>query len=479
MKRLHGTSPGETLASIVGRSPVVVGESASLRSALHLMDKERVGSVVVVEGADRPLGIVTLQDVLRRVALPGADLEWPVTEVMSRDIQCLPGSAGTYEAVLLMSRRRFRHLPVVDEQGRLIGVVSRNQLNDPLGGRVDHLTRRIGEARDAVQLAELAPEIRAIALDLVGRDAGAGLLTRVLSGLNDLLTERVIAIVEARHRLPPASWAWIAFGSEGRYEQTFATDQDNGIIFSAAGEAEAKALRGLFAGFARDVNDALDRCGFPLCPGNVMAGNEKWCLSLEEWRQRFSSWIRTPEPEALLNATIFFDFRTLHGDAVLADTLAAHLRELAPGAGAFLHMLAANALAAAPPLGVFRDFAPEDDALGRVDLKKFGSRIFVDAARVYGLAAGSRAAGTVARLRDAGPAMQISSGDVEASVQAFHHLQRIRLSHQHACLAGGRPADNLVDPEQLNPLDRRVLVESLKQARRLQVCLKQTFRLEG
>ena len=86
---------------------------------------------------------------------------------------------------------------------------------------------------------------------------------------------------------------------------------------------------------------------------------------------------------------------------------------------------------------------------------------------------------TVARLRDAGPAMQISAGDVEASVQAFHHLQRIRLSHQHACLAAGRPADNLVDPEQLNPLDRRVLVESLKQARRLQVCLKQTFRLEG
>ncbi len=479
MSDAHGKASGETLAGLVGRPPVVVGESASLRSALHLMDKERVGSVVVVEGADRPLGIVTLQDVLRRVALPGADLDWPVTEVMSRDIRCLPGEASAYDAALLMSRHRIRHLPVVDGQGRLVGVVSRNQLNDPLGGRVEHLARRIGEARDPAQLAALAPEIRQIAMDLVGRDAGAGLLTRVLSGLNDLLTARLIVLVEARHRLPPASWCWLAFGSEGRLEQTFATDQDNGIIFSATGAAEAKALRGLYAGFARDVNEGLDRCGFPLCPGNVMAGNEKWCLSLEEWRQCLVSWVRTPEPEALLDATIFFDFRPIHGDGLLADSLAAHLRALTPGAGGFLHMLATNALAAAPPLGLLRDFAPEDDALGRVDLKKFGSRIFVDVARVHAMAAGSSAAGTAARLRAAGPAMQVSANDVEASVQAFHHLQRIRLVHQHACLAAGREPDNLVDPDKLNALDRRVLIESLKQARRLQVSLRQTFRLEG
>ena len=479
MMRNPGILRGDTLADIVGRPPVVVSDSASLRSALHLMDKERVGSVVVVEGADRPLGIVTLQDVLHRVALPGADLDWPITEVMSRDIQSLPADATVYDASLLMSRHRFRHLPIVDGQGRLVGVVSRNQLNDPLGGRVEHLARRIGEARNTEQLVALAPETRDIAADLADRDAGAGLLTRVLSGLNDLLTARLLVLIEERHRLPPAPWAWLAFGSEGRFEQTFATDQDNGIIFSAAGDAEAKALRGLFAGFARDVNEALDRCGFPLCAGNVMASNEKWCLSLAEWRQSFATWIRTPDPDALLNATIFFDFRPIHGEGMLAEALWAFLREMAKDSGAFLHMLAANALAASPPLGVLRDFATEDDELGRLDLKKSGSRIFVDAARVYGLAAGCTTASTVTRLRAAAVAGQLTQNDAEASILAFQHLQRVRLLHQQSSLAAGRPADNMVDPENLNPFDRKVLVESLKQARRLQVSLRQTFRLEG
>ena len=479
MMRNPGILRGDTLADIVGRPPVVVSDSASLRSALHLMDKERVGSVVVVEGADRPIGIVTLQDVLHRVALPGADLDWPITEVMSRDIQSLPVDATVYDASLLMSRHRFRHLPIVDGQGRLVGVVSRNQLNDPLGGRVEHLARRIGEARNTEQLVALAPETRDIAADLADRDAGAGLLTRVLSGLNDLLTARLLVLIEERHRLPPAPWAWLAFGSEGRFEQTFATDQDNGIIFSAAGDAEAKALRGLFAGFARDVNEALDRCGFPLCAGNVMAGNEKWCLSLAEWRQSFATWIRTPDPDALLNATIFFDFRALYGEADLAEQLRRHLLALTTSNGLFLRAMAHNALDVGPPLGTFRDFVTDQDAdhPGCIDLKKYGIRLFVDAGRIYALATGVRNTNTVQRLRLAAQRLNVKPEEVEATVEALHFIQLLRLRHQHLEGEPGRQGDNHVNPEQLNELDRRILKESFRQARKLQNRLKLDYQV--
>lgn len=109
-------------------------------------------------------------------------------------------------------------------------------------------------------------------------------------------------------------------------EQTLTTDQDNGLVFSAADDGEARDLRELFLPFTRAVNQALAECGFPLCDGEVMAGNPRWCLSIAEWQTNFGAWVRTPEPEALLNAAIFFDFRALAGDAALAREYARRAR---------------------------------------------------------------------------------------------------------------------------------------------------------
>ncbi|MBI5784979.1 MAG: nucleotidyltransferase [Rhodocyclales bacterium] len=349
----------------------------------------------------------------------------------------------------------------------------------PLADEVDDLARRTDAATDVGTLAELASEARGLAIGLIDQDAGAGIVTHALSALNDRLTRRLVALVAPRHRLPAAGWCWLTMGSEGRGEQTFVTDQDNGLVFSAADHAEARMLRPLFLAMAREVNNALDACGFPLCKGGIMAGNEQWCLSVEEWQRHFSAWILTPEPQALLNATIFFDFRAQHGDESLALALRQHLQRLAPQAAGFLHMMAANAVAVEPPLGRLRDFVSEEGQQGRVDLKKHGSRLFVDAARVFALSAGIASVATVPRLRESVLAVRLNGQDMAAAVLAFRHLQRIRLLDQHRKLAAGQVPDNLLDPDTLNALDRRILVESLKQARRLQHALQQTFRLEG
>lgn len=349
----------------------------------------------------------------------------------------------------------------------------------PLANEVGETARLIASASDVGALVALAPGIGQLAIGLIEADAGAGLVTQVLSALNERLATRVLALIKPRHRLPAASWCWLNMGSEGRGEQTFVTDQDNGLVFSAADHGEARALRPLFLGMAREVNAALDACGFPLCKGGIMAGNDQWCLSVEEWRQHFGNWILTPEPEALLNATIFFDFRALHGNVELAVTLRQHVQRLAPQAAGFLYMMATNAVAIAPPLGRVRDFVAEAGHPGRIDLKKNGARLFVDAARVLALSGGVAGVNTVERLREAGLVRGLNVDDLAASVLAFQHLQRIRLLDQHRKLVQGQPADNLVAPDSLNILDRQILVECLKQAGRLQRSLQQTFRLEG
>jgi signal-transduction protein with cAMP-binding, CBS, and nucleotidyltransferase domain len=226
----------------------------------------------------------------------------------------------------------------------------------PQSSAIAACAARIVGAADVPALVRHAAEARALALDLHAAEAGPAWVTGVLSRLNDAITERALALMQARHRLPPARWCWLGLGSEGRLEQTLATDQDNGLIFSASDDGEARDLRERFLPFARDANQALADCGFPLCDGEVMGGNPRWCLSLAEWLENFGTWVRTPEPEALLNAAIFFDFRPLAGDAALAADLRRELATLTRGNEIFLRMMTANALAATPPLGRLRDF---------------------------------------------------------------------------------------------------------------------------
>ncbi len=261
----------------------------------------------------------------------------------------------------------------------------------------------IEAAADLDDLSRAAGDVRRLCLNMLNQGVSAEKLIQFISGLNDSLTRRVIEVSLPQHDLQGLDWAWLAFGSEGRDEQTFSTDQDNGIVFVCPESADREALRQRFLKFAREVNEGLARCGFPLCKGNIMASNPLWCLTQEEWQARFTKWIRTPKPEALLNATIFFDFRALYGNESLARALSTWLLELTPKAGLFLRLMAENAVQVAPPLGMIRDFSFDNNAdfPHTIDLKTFGARLFVDAARIIALANGIPHSSTVERLRAA------------------------------------------------------------------------------
>jgi CBS domain-containing protein len=326
---------------------------------------------------------------------------------------------------------------------------------------------------------EAAPELAGRLRDYLQETVGGGLdgiaATRLVSAFNDRLTARLIELAARRHRLPPVSWCWLALGSEGRHEQTFLTDQDNGLIFSAANEQEATALRQLFLPFAQEVNQRLADCGFALCNGQIMAGNPAWCLSFEEWRIQFIDWIRRPEPMALLHASIFFDLRPLYGDFELGERLRTLLLSMTMATPSFLHLMASNALQAEVPLN-FRG-EPSVDENDAVDLKKFGSRIFVDAARIFALAAGGRALNTAERLREAGAVGGLQAGEIATAEAAFGHVLRLRLGQQIEASARGETVGYGLKPAALNEMDRVILREVLKQARRLQQRLKLNYSL--
>ena len=465
------------LSGIIRRAPVTVPPHTSVRAALETMDQHRIGSIVIADAQSIPVGIFTLQDLLRRIALQGGDLRQPISNVMTRDLVSLAPESTAYQAALLMARRNVRHVVVVDRNGRLVGIVSQNDLYALQRVGIKEISTGISDARGIDDLVRAASEIRLLADNMLAQGVGAEQLTHFISTLNDLLTLRIIELSCVEFALPEVRWCWIALGSEGRFEQTFSTDQDNGIIFECE-PGEAEQVRQQLLPFAQAVNRRLDACGFLLCKGNIMAGNPMWCMSLDEWRRKFKSWMQVAEPEALLFASIFFDFRPLYGVEELSDALRRWLLNACGKYPLFLRHMAENALHCQPPLGLVRDFVFDKprEFPHTIDLKMYGTWPFVDAARIYALAHGVPHTGTAQRLRAVLEKMHFPAGEIAAMIDSFYYIQLLRLRHQHK-LQGKASGANRIDPANLNELERHILKEAFKQARKLQSRLRLDYQL--
>ncbi len=462
------------LGHLIKHEPVSVTPDTPTRTALETMAEQRIGSIVVVNDANQPVGILTQSDLLPRVVLSEFDLGHPISEVMTTRPHVMSMTATAYDAALEMATHGVRHLLVVDSHDQLKGVISERDLFALQRISLRQIRGSIEGAESVEALQRASRDIRQLALNLIAQGIGAEQLTRFISALNDALTCRIIDLELARHDLHDITFSWVAFGSEGRHEQTLSTDQDNGIIYTASDADKATVKQKLIA-FAKDVNAALDACGFPLCKGNIMASNPELCLTLEEWQHRFGAWIREPDPKALLNASIFFDFRVLYGSEKIGDQLHHWLLKTAKGNSAFLRMMAHNALQVAPPLGRIRDFVVESD--GMIDLKKSGARLFVDVARIFSLRAEVASSSTVQRLRMAGQKTGIADEEIDAMVAGFHFIQLLRLRAQHLETEHDAPDDNKINPDHLNEVDRRILKEAFRQARKLQLRLKLDYQL--
>lgn len=448
------------LRELVRAPPVGVAAGTPLRTALELMHARRIGSVLVHDAGGAAVGIITRHDVLDRIVLQGLPLDAPAERAMSTPLLTLPPDATAQDAVLLIARHGVRHVPVQDG-ARVIGLLSERDLFAMQRLSLKQVSGAIRAAPDTAALIHAAGDIRHFARNLLGQGVGARQLTELVSHLNDVLTERLVTLTAERRGVDLARACWLAFGSEGRSEQTIATDQDNGLVFEAGADVR-EAERGRWLAFAAEVNDALDACGYPLCKGNVMARNPACCLTTAEWLERFDHWMAHGAPADLLAASIYFDLRPLAGRLALAAPLRERVVREAARLPRFIKQMADNALARRPPLAWHGGIEGE-----RIDLKLQGTALLVDAARLYALAHGVAETSTRRRFEALAPRLGATPQDAAGWVGAFEFLQTLRLRAQLES-AEGAARPNEVAVAALNDIDRRVLKESLRVARQWQ-----------
>jgi len=470
--------PSALLASLLRREPVTCPPSMPLRTALATMHTEHVGSIVVVDADRRPLGIFTLHDLLARATETTFSLDTAIERLMTPRVVALAPDDTAYEAARVMTRESIGHVCVL-EHGRLRGVVSERDLFSLQRIGLVRLSRDIAQAADVDTLASRANDIHRLIDQMLAQGVSVVQLNQIITQLNDHVTRRAIELVLAETGAPAVPFTWLAFGSEGREEQTLKTDQDNGILFEVPAGQTPEAVRQELLPIARQINAALDRCGYPLCTGNIMAGNPECCLTPDEWQERFAHWIDHGAPEHLLKASIFFDFRTLWGDEESVVALREWVSDHAAANPRFLRQMAENALRNEPPLGLVRDFVVESGGEHdrELDLKLRGITPFVDGARLLALAHRVDETGTDARFHAVAHTGAIPMAEAEAWCDALAFIQLLRMRNHQRQQRQGEPLDNFINPDELNELDRRILKEAFRQARKLQTRLRLDYQL--
>ena len=344
----------QPLANHVTRNPLSLPPQTSLRDAAKAMTEWRVSSLLVKDG-EQLLGIVTDRDLRSRALAQGLPVQSPIRDIMTPQPKLIELDASVFDTVLMMTREGIHHLPV-QEQGKVVGIITSSDLmlarqNDPV-----YLVQHLSRQQDLGSLAAITASLPSLMVQLIQGGMRAHQFSRVLTAISDAVTCRLIELAIEQLGPAPVPFCWLGFGSQGRGEQLIGADQDNGLLID---NRVCAADMDWFRQLATFVCDGLNACGYPYCNGKVMATTERWRQPLSDWRRTVDDWAFSPTPDAVMRVSIFFDLRSVYGDARLCEQLQRHMLARTRRDSIFQAALAANVLEQTPPLGIFRRFLVE------------------------------------------------------------------------------------------------------------------------
>ncbi len=455
-EKLLFTTP---VRKLFAKSVVTAGKDVSIAEAAKLMALNRISSLLIADENDELIGIITDTDLRNKVLAQARPPEDPVSTIMSTDLITVKGADFCFEALLKMIDHNIHHL-IVFESRRLIGVLSHHDFMMLQGISPVIFIKEIEKQETIDGLVSVSKKVISLIALLLREGAKASNITRIVTEVNDHLERRVLDVAQKTFGPSPVPFCWIIYGSEGRKEQTFKTDQDNAIIYADTGnDRGARVADEYFSRFAAFVVDGLLQCGFARCSGNYMATNPRWRRPLSAWKKYFSKWIFEPTPDAVIFSVILFDFRGLYGDLGLASELKQHLMESLRGQKIFLKSIADMTSQVGLPLSFFKTFRVEDEGEHKnmLDLKKTCIAPMLNIVRLFSLEAGIYETSTmerIAALKSVHTTVRKIGDELE---QAFEFISLLRIRHQFEQIRANIEPDNFINPDRLSAQEKNTL----------------------
>jgi CBS domain-containing protein len=467
---------GRRVRELIRAEPLVCDPATTVQDAARRMIDAGV-TCAVVDLRDQ-LGIVTDRDIRARVVAAGAGPDTPLSEVMSAPAWTVAADRTGTEALLEMLDRGVRHLPVLDAQRRLIGVLDDVDLMASERRAPFRLREEIMRSSDAAGVARATSELPDTVIALHDAELPAAAISRAIASIHDSATRRLIELAHADLGAPPVPYTWLATGSFGRFEPFPSSDVDCALAWD--GPDEDLELRQSLHTLAERVLAELSVCGFETDTKGAVASNPLFARSIEAWEAAAHSWIEDPDRDrGLMLLCVVVESDPVWGATSAAERIARAFAH-SPKRELLLRRLAQAALAARPPTGFRRHRVLHRGAERKeLDIKKGGLLPIEALARWSGLAAGVGAATTRARIEASEGAGTLSSEHAAILHDAFELVCDLRMEHQVGQLRSGEAPDNLIDPIDLTPLTRTALKEAFRAVARIQRAVGQQLELSA
>lgn len=460
-------------------------EGTPIKEAVRQMAAIGVGSIVVVNAKSHPVGIITDKDIRNRLVAQQKSYDTPVDELMTSPVMTKSKEANFSDLYLTMIKNRLHHL-IFTEDGSVdspvTGILSDHDILLSQGSSPAVLINALLNTWDVKEMAKVRDQAERLLRYYLENEVAIDFVANIITEINDIIIKRAVDLAKRKHDQdhPEASkvrFCFLSLGSEGREEQLLRTDLDNAIVFEDVPKEKLKATKEYMLLIAQEVIETLLSCGFQPCPADMMANNPKYCQPMSDWKKQFSSWIHSPNQQALMNATIFFDYRPIVGYKALAEELTEHIYNEIGGKTIFLNFLAKNALLNPPPLGFFRNFIVEKsgEQKDKFDIKLRAMMPLADIARllvlshqVVGINNTFKRFEKLAELEPNYSELMLEAG------KAYEILMRMRAIEGLNSGSSGR----YIQPEKLGKLQRQLLKNAFAPIDELQKIIRVRFQLD-
>lgn len=451
----------------------------SVQSIAQTMSKNNISTIFITQNK-KPIGTVDNRVLMQKIATGKVSITDNVRQIMLSPVVTASADISIADAQITMLKNNVENICITEDGStdtEIIGMLTQQDIMASLSNNPGLLLKQINRTRTIAGLRDLRQQLNDLLKRYMNQKISFTHTLTVVAELNEAINKKCIELtVLAYDKQAPCQYAFFALGSQARKEQLLPTDQDNGIVFENVEPDKLEEVRAYFVNLASEINKNLHTIGYDYCPAEMMASNREWCLSEDEWEQKFKHWIYNPTDQNILLSSIFFDFNFVYGARVLVKKMSKIVSENINENSRFFMFLAQDALKNSSPIGFFRQFLVDQDGAHKdqFNIKQRALMPLIDAARVLTLGQKLEGINNTAeryyKLRELEP----QNADVyEACAYAFKALLKVKT--KNGLVVYGEDDERFIKLEELSKSEKTKLRRCFKPIKSVQEIISVRF----
>lgn len=369
------------------KTPIKVSASAVVSDIAQLMTDNLINSVFVTENT-YPIGVITDTDLRVKIATGRYAISATADKIMSSPVITVTENVSLAEAQLLMLKNNVSHLCVTidgSEKSEIKGVIAEHDLIVAQASNPGVLIKEIKRSKNAYDLKLVRSKLTDIIQTSISKNIPLTHIFNIAGEINLAIVKRSIELSILELGSPPARFAFLCIGSQGRKEQLLLTDQDNILVFEDVAAENYRAVKDYFLKLSKMATSILEQVGYSSCPNGYTANNILWCKSLTDWTKQYENWMNTPGEISNEISSIFFDYEIAFGEPKLEEAITNVIFKNTKKQKLFFDYLGNDAIRKPAPLSFFKKFNVEEEGVNKdkFDIKTRGLMPLVDGARLF------------------------------------------------------------------------------------------------